>query len=156
MVCVCVCVCVLSHVRLFATSQTEPHITRLLWPRDFPGKNTGVGCHFLLQGIFPAQESNWRLLLLQMDSLLLSHQHVHTAFLRSHLYYKQHPGKEGKKKRILSHKDYKQFQNDAVSILCGLVAALLCLTGSSLLSFHSLSSLLYPSTEPRTLKYFPL
>ena len=24
---------------------------RLLWPRDSPGKNTGVGCHFLLQGI---------------------------------------------------------------------------------------------------------
>ena len=23
-----------------------------------PGKNTGVGCHFLLQGIFPAQGSN--------------------------------------------------------------------------------------------------
>ena len=23
-----------------------------------PGKNTGVGCHFLLQGIFPIQESN--------------------------------------------------------------------------------------------------
>ena len=31
-----------SHVRLFAT-------TRLLQPRDFPGKNSGVGCHFLLQ-----------------------------------------------------------------------------------------------------------
>ena len=27
-----------------------------------PGKNTGVGCHFLLQGIFPTQESNPRLL----------------------------------------------------------------------------------------------
>ena len=26
---------------------------RLLCPRDFPGKNTGVGCHFLFQGIFP-------------------------------------------------------------------------------------------------------
>ena len=26
---------------------------RLLYPRDFPGKNTGVGCHFLLQGILP-------------------------------------------------------------------------------------------------------
>ena len=26
--------------------------TRLLCPWDFPGKNTGVGCHFLLQGIF--------------------------------------------------------------------------------------------------------
>ena len=25
---------------------------------DFPDKNTGVGCHFLLQGIFPAQQSN--------------------------------------------------------------------------------------------------
>ena len=25
--------------------------TRLLCPRDFWGKNTGVGCHFLLQGI---------------------------------------------------------------------------------------------------------
>ena len=25
--------------------------TRLLRPWDFPGKNTGVGCHFLLQGI---------------------------------------------------------------------------------------------------------
>ena len=29
---------------------------------DFPDKNTGVGCHFLLQGIFPTQESNTDLL----------------------------------------------------------------------------------------------
>ena len=28
----------------------------------FPGKDTGVGCHFLLQGIFPTQESNLCLL----------------------------------------------------------------------------------------------
>ena len=26
---------------------------RLLCPEDSPGKNTGVGCHFLLQRIFP-------------------------------------------------------------------------------------------------------
>ena len=32
--------------------------TRLLRPWDSPGKNTGVGCHFLLQGIFPTQGSN--------------------------------------------------------------------------------------------------
>ena len=32
--------------------------TRLLRPWDFPGKNTGVGCHFLLQGIFPTQGWN--------------------------------------------------------------------------------------------------
>ena len=25
---------------------------------DFPGKNTGMGCHFLFQGIFPTQELN--------------------------------------------------------------------------------------------------
>ena len=27
-------------------------------PRNFLGKNTGVGCHFLLQGIFPIQGLN--------------------------------------------------------------------------------------------------
>ena len=31
---------------------------RLLCPWDSPGKNTGVGCHFLLQGIFPSQGLN--------------------------------------------------------------------------------------------------
>ena len=30
----------------------------LLWPWDFPGKKTGVGCHFLLQGIFLNQGLN--------------------------------------------------------------------------------------------------
>ena len=32
--------------------------TRFLCPWDFPGKNTRVGCHFLLQGIFLTQELN--------------------------------------------------------------------------------------------------
>ena len=32
--------------------------TRLLSQWNFPGKSTGVGCHFLLQGIFPTQGSN--------------------------------------------------------------------------------------------------
>ena len=44
---------------------------------DFPGKNTGVGCHFLLQGIFPTQRSNPGLLYhlhWQANSLPLSHQ----------------------------------------------------------------------------------
>ena len=49
--------------------------TRLLCPRDFPGKNTGVGCHFLLQGIFPTQGSMHflRLLHWRAHSLPLSH-----------------------------------------------------------------------------------
>ena len=37
---------------------------RLLCPWDSPGKNSGVGCHALLQGIFLTQESNLRLLCL--------------------------------------------------------------------------------------------
>ena len=32
--------------------------TRLLCPWDSPGKNTGVGSHSLLQGVFPTQGSN--------------------------------------------------------------------------------------------------
>ena len=32
--------------------------TRLLCPRDFPSKNTGVGCHFPFRGIFPTQGWN--------------------------------------------------------------------------------------------------
>ena len=40
---------------------------RLLCLWDFPGKNTGVGCHFLLQGIEPKSPA------LQVDSLALSH-----------------------------------------------------------------------------------
>ena len=35
---------------------------RLLCPRDSPGKNTGVGCHALFQGIVPTQGSNLCLL----------------------------------------------------------------------------------------------
>ena len=34
----------------------------VICPWDFPGKNSGVGCHFLLQGIFPTQVSNLGLL----------------------------------------------------------------------------------------------
>jgi len=39
----------------------------------FPGKNTGRGCHFLLQEIFLTQESNLCLLHWQAVSFPLSH-----------------------------------------------------------------------------------
>ena len=69
----------------------------LLCPWNFPGKNAGVGCHFLLQGIFLTQGSNpylLRFLCQQVDSLPLSH-------LRSPLQYngmevkKHHAFREG-------------------------------------------------------------
>ena len=46
---------------------------RFLCPWDFPGKNTKMGCHFLLQGIFPIPGSNASLLHRQADFLPLSY-----------------------------------------------------------------------------------
>ena len=68
-----VCVCSVMSDSL------GPHglqVTRLFCPWDFPGKNTRVGCHFLLQRIFPTQGLNSclpSLLLWQVGSLSLSH-----------------------------------------------------------------------------------
>ena len=48
---------------------------RFLCPWDSPGKNTGVGCHALLQGIFPTQGWNpflLRLMYWQAGSLPLA------------------------------------------------------------------------------------
>ena len=61
----CMPVCMLSrfsHVWLFVTPWTID--TRLLCPWDSPGKNIGVDCHALLQGIFLTQGSNLCLLCL--------------------------------------------------------------------------------------------
>ena len=67
--CMCVAqlVCVSLYVLVAQLCPTlcDPHglqPTRLLCPWDFPGKDTGVGCHFLLQGIFPTQGLNLGLL----------------------------------------------------------------------------------------------
>ena len=43
-------------------------------PGLFPGKNTGMGCHFLLQGIIPTQGSNLGLLHCRQILYCLSHQ----------------------------------------------------------------------------------
>ena len=54
----------------------QPHRlwpVRLLCLWDSPGKNTAVGCHFLLQGIFLTQGLNLQVLHWQIDSLPLSH-----------------------------------------------------------------------------------
>ena len=63
-----------SHVWLLATPWTVACHAAL--PSNFPGKNTGVAVHFLLQGIFPIQGSNPCLLCIlhcQADSLSLCH-----------------------------------------------------------------------------------
>ena len=67
------CVCAWSSPTL-RPHELQP--TSLLCPWDSPGKNTGIGCHFLLQGIFLTQGSDPclpHLLHWQVDSLPLSH-----------------------------------------------------------------------------------
>ena len=59
--------CILSFVvQSLCPTLLRPHglqPTNLLCPWDFPGKNTRVGCHFLLQGILLTQKPNLHLLL---------------------------------------------------------------------------------------------
>ena len=64
--------CSVAKLCLILQPHGLQHAT-LLCPWDFPGKNTGVGCHFLLQGIFLTQGSHLHLLPWQGDSLPLSH-----------------------------------------------------------------------------------
>ena len=52
----------------------DPMTARPLCPWDSPGKNTGVGCHALLQGSFLAQESNQGLLHCRWILYCLNHQ----------------------------------------------------------------------------------
>ena len=73
------CIHLGSWICVLMSNSLRPHglyPTRFLCPWDSPSKNTGVDCHFLLHGIFPAQRLNLHLLCLlywQADSLPLSH-----------------------------------------------------------------------------------
>ena len=76
------CVCALSHVRQRIVSDFAIACTTALqaplsrhFPGNFPGNNTGVGFHLLLQGIFVTKELNPCLLHLlhwQVNSLSLA------------------------------------------------------------------------------------
>ena len=65
----------LIESRSVMSSSLWPHGVYIPW--NSPGKNTGVGCHVLLQGIFLTQELNPHSIACSagdVDSLLLSHQ----------------------------------------------------------------------------------
>ena len=59
--------------------------TRLLCSWDSPGKNTGGGCHFLLQGSFPTQGWNLSLFPWQADSLPLRTREALSLAVSEHL-----------------------------------------------------------------------
>ena len=58
---------------------------------DFPGKNTGVGCHVLLQGILPTQGLNPGLLHCRWILYCLSHQGSLTSSLVARIWCAHHP-----------------------------------------------------------------
>ena len=51
--------------------------TRLLCLWDYPGKNSGMGCHSLPQGIFPTERSSLGLLNCRQIFCYMSHQGSH-------------------------------------------------------------------------------
>ena len=71
---VCVCVCVSCSVMSNSLQPHGLHPTGSSVHRDSLGKNTGVGCHSLLQGISPTQKSNPGLLHCRQILYSLSHQ----------------------------------------------------------------------------------
>ena len=68
------CVCMLSHSAAFDSFVTQWTVScQAPLSMESPGKNTGVGCHFLLQEIFPTLGSYPCLPQWQADSFPLSH-----------------------------------------------------------------------------------
>ena len=67
------CCCLVAQSCLILLQLHGLQTARLLCPYNFPGNNPGVGCNFLLQGIFLTLGSNPHLLHWQADSLPLSH-----------------------------------------------------------------------------------
>ena len=74
--------CCCSVAKLFPTlcNAMDLQPTRLLCSWNFPGKNTGMGCCFLLQGIFLTWGLNPHFLHWQVGSLPLSHREAHRTF----------------------------------------------------------------------------
>ena len=68
-----VCVCSVASVMSAFLQPPGLQPTRILCPLDFPDKNTVVGCHFLLQGIFLIQGLNQCLLHLLHCTQILYH-----------------------------------------------------------------------------------
>ena len=75
--------------------QQQQQLSRIRLFANFPGKNTGVDQHFLLQGIFPTQGLNprqWHFLPWQVDSLPLVPPFIFIKYLFSLIWLQQVSG----------------------------------------------------------------
>ena len=66
---VCVCVCLVTQSCPTLCDPMNCSLPGSSVHKDSPGKNTGVGCHALLQGIFPYLGVELRSSAFQADSL---------------------------------------------------------------------------------------
>ena len=79
--------CSLSRVQFFGIPWTVTHPVPLSCPFDFTGNNSGVGCHFLLQGIYliwglnNIQIACFYLLLLRKEYMCDYMLNLYTAYL---------------------------------------------------------------------------
>ena len=99
------------YITLVMSDSLRPHgwqLAKLLCPWDSPGKDTRVGCHALLQGIFPTQGSNshfLRLLHWRVGSLPLAPPKQHMCTLKRVRKYR-HKRKRKEEHRFLPSRDY--------------------------------------------------
>ena len=70
---ICVCVCTLSSLVVSNSCNPMDCSPPGSCPWDFPGKNTGVGCHFHFQGIFLTQGSNLCLVTYSQSNINRTH-----------------------------------------------------------------------------------
>ena len=83
----CCCCCLVAKSCL-TLQLHELQLSRFFCLRDFLGKNTRVGCHVLLQGIFLTQGSNLYLPHWHAASLPLSHLEAHPGNLANSKFLK--------------------------------------------------------------------
>ena len=117
----------MSITHSVVSNSLRPHglgLARLFCPWDSSGKNTGVGCHFLLQKSFPTQGSNPDL------------QHC-----RQTLYHLSHQGGSRKERnnkdeehRKTCQTFFKSLRNGKLSALCFCMPKWLCLTNDQIKS----------------------
>ena len=108
-----VCACVSTLGCSFVSNSLWLHglwPTRLLCPWNFPGKNTGMGCHFFLHWILPTQGSNPSFLELSLKHCITSRWQPITAkycespyyVLATRLIKKENKGKRRRNSHSLS------------------------------------------------------
>ena len=111
-VCVCLCVCVSHSV---VSDSLRPHrlqLSRLLCPWNSPGKNTGVGCHSLLQGIFRPRDQTQISCIVGRFFNHLSHQGSPTSTIVNSLPPISHSILSKRNNFIIGVKDFKKILKD--------------------------------------------